>query len=372
MDDHELLFGERLADLTASNGWLRSLVEQSLAGVYIIQNRRFRFVNQAFADIFGYASPAELIEQIVEIQLIAPEDRNRVLKNISSRERGEVPAMRYEFAGLRRDGSHIDIEVHGYRMEFEGKPAVAGILLDITERKKAERALLAAKAEVERISQARAHFFSSASHDLRQPLQALRLFVDMLSVDLNGGKYQQKIDCAAKALTSAEALLHSLFDIARIESGAFAPALIEIDIPKLLAKLTAEFAPLAEAEGLVFHARVSAVSLRSDPLMLERMLRNLIANAVRYTEQGSILLACRQRKEAVAIEVWDTGPGIAPEHHQAIWEDFYQVGNDARDSKLGLGLGLPIVAKLAEQLGYRLEMRSRLQVGTLFRVIIPT
>lgn len=371
MDNPETQIGARLQPTTAAS-WLPGLVGQSLAGIYVIQGRRLRFVNKAFAEIFGFSSPSEIIDHLIDIELVAPEDRERVTKNILNRESGAVAEMRYEFSGLRRDGSHIDLEVHGHRVEFEGKPAVTGILLDITERKRVEAALREAKAEVERASQARVRFFSSASHDLRQPLQALRLFIDMLSSALKDSEHRHKIECAAKALASAEALLHSLFDIARIQAGIFAPVPVDIDIPNLFSKLASEFAPLAEAGGLAFRVRARPLAVQSDPLMLERILRNLIANAVRYTKRGGILLACRHRKGALFVEVWDTGPGIAPEHHQAIWEDFYQIGNDTRDSNLGLGLGLPIVAKLVEQLDYRIEMRSRPSIGTMFRIIIPS
>jgi len=120
--------------------WLRALVEQTLAGIYVIQDGRFRYVNQEFANIFGYGSPADIIDSLKIGDLIAPEDREKVAENVRRRAQGEVPEMRYSFVGLRRDGRRIHIEVHGRAMQFDGKPAVIGMLLDITERKLAEAA----------------------------------------------------------------------------------------------------------------------------------------------------------------------------------------------------------------------------------------
>ncbi|MDR3410441.1 MAG: PAS domain S-box protein [Formivibrio sp.] len=128
------------ADFSAQDGWLRGLVEQTLAGIYLIQDGHFRYVNQGFADIFGYASPAEIIDKPSVGELIAPEDRQKVADNIRRRADGEVTELRYTFVGLRRDGRRIHVEVHGRSMEFKGRPAVIGLLLDVTERKLAETA----------------------------------------------------------------------------------------------------------------------------------------------------------------------------------------------------------------------------------------
>jgi PAS domain S-box-containing protein len=129
-------------DLSASDGWIVGLIEQTLAGIYVIQNGCFRYVNQGFADIFGYATPDELIDKVMIGQLIAPEDRQKVADNVRRRTDGGVQEMRYTFVGVRQDGRRIDVEVHGRTMEFKGTPAVIGLVLDITERRQAEAARL--------------------------------------------------------------------------------------------------------------------------------------------------------------------------------------------------------------------------------------
>lgn len=130
-------------DLSSSEGWLRGLVEQTLAGIYVIQDGFLRYVNQGFADIFGYSAAAELIDKVAISQLIAPEDRQKVADNVRRRTEGDVQAIRYSFVGVRQDGGRIDVEVHGRTMDFKGRPAVIGLILDVTERNRAEAARLA-------------------------------------------------------------------------------------------------------------------------------------------------------------------------------------------------------------------------------------
>lgn len=152
MVDHELSSlrdGGRERHPLAQDGWLQGIIEQSLAGIYLIQEGRFAYANQGFADIFGYPSPADIIGKVSVGELIVPEERAKVAENIRRRMDGEVPEMRYTFTGMRRDGGRVDVEVHGRRMEYEGKPAVIGVILDITERRQAEQQLRIAAAAFE-------------------------------------------------------------------------------------------------------------------------------------------------------------------------------------------------------------------------------
>jgi PAS domain S-box-containing protein len=141
-NDQEAAKQQTTVDMSNSDGWVLGLVEQTLAGIYLIQDGCFRYVNQGFADIFGYATPGELIDKVTIGQLIAPEDRQKVADNVRRRTEGQVQEMRYTFVGLRQDGRRIDVEVHGRTMEYKGKPAVIGLVLDITERRQAEAARL--------------------------------------------------------------------------------------------------------------------------------------------------------------------------------------------------------------------------------------
>ncbi len=224
----------------------------------------------------------------------------------------------------------------------------------------------AAEARMRRAEEAKTRFFAAASHDLRQPLQALRLFIDLLSARLAGSPHHVVVGHAATALTSAQTLLNDLLDVARLDSGTIVVKPRTVDLSDLLSPIADEFAPLAEDKGLYLRRRLVPAIVTTDPALLERMVRNLLANAVRYTDSGGILLAIRHRGAAVAIEVWDTGPGIAPDKQELVWREFYQ----GQDRSQGLGLGLAIVRRLADTLGITVTLSSRPGRGTMFRVVM--
>jgi len=234
------------------------------------------------------------------------------------------------------------------------------------ELERSKVAILAAQAA----ERTRTGFFSSASHDLRQPLQALRLFTDVLEGETRGSRLEPKVQLASKALSGAETIVRSLLDVARLEASSAPPRYQAVDIPSLFAAMADEVSPQAAAKGLDFRVAGAKGAVWSDPLMLERILRNLLTNAVRYTDHGGILLACRHRAGKVLIEVWDTGIGIPEKHQDEIWEEFFQVGNAARDRDQGLGLGLPIVRKLAQRLGCPITLTSKVGRGSRFRLVM--
>lgn len=232
---------------------------------------------------------------------------------------------------------------------------------------KAQQEAIRARELAETAVEVRSRFFAAASHDLRQPLQALRLFIDLLTDRLAGTDHDRVIAGARAGLASAEGILTALFDVARLQTGVTTPKPAPVHLGDLLGRLASEFSQQAHTKGLSFRVRALPQSVVTDEAMLERILRNLIGNALRYTERGGILVACRARPTPV-IEVWDTGRGIPEGHLEKIWEEFYQVGNPARDRAEGLGLGLSIARKLAETLGHDLDVRSRPGVGTVFRL----
>ncbi len=223
----------------------------------------------------------------------------------------------------------------------------------------------------ERAHNAKAHFLAAASHDLRQPIQALRLFIEVLDRRLEGDADRRILGHASSALKGAEDLLRALLDVSTLDAGIVAPQMRPVALDDVLAELAAEFRSLARARHLDFRYVPSQAWVETDPVLLSRLVRNLLANALRYTSQGRILLGCRPAGGAMRIEVWDTGAGIPADKLDQVFEDFVQLGNPERDRAKGLGLGLAVVRRMALLLRHPVEVRSREGRGTVFSVRVP-
>ncbi|MBI3348138.1 MAG: hybrid sensor histidine kinase/response regulator [Burkholderiales bacterium] len=232
-----------------------------------------------------------------------------------------------------------------------------------------------ARDAAEAAGQAKARFLAAASHDLRQPAHALGLYLAALRQQPLAGEPAELAERMARSLAALDSLFNSLLDVSRIDAGAVVPRPAPTALAPLLQRLADEAAPQAEARGLRLALRLGrgaeAALVRTDALLLERILRNLLGNALRYTVHGGVLLALRRRGPAWRIEVWDTGIGIAAEHRERVFEEFFQVGNAERDRNSGLGLGLAIVQRLATLLGLPLALHSRPGHGTVFGLALP-
>jgi two-component system, sensor histidine kinase len=230
----------------------------------------------------------------------------------------------------------------------------------------------AARLEAHRASEAKSRVLSAASHDLRQPVHAQGLFLELLSTTELTAQQRELLARATEAVGASSAMLATLFDYSRIEAGVIQPRREPFAIQAMLNKLEREFGPQADAKGLTYRSRESALVLESDPALLELILRNLIANAIRYTPQGGLLVSCRRRGANDALlEVWDTGIGIEPRHHADVFREFHQLDNPERDRHKGFGLGLAIVEGLTRGLGHELSLRSEPGRGSVFRVRLP-
>jgi signal transduction histidine kinase len=225
--------------------------------------------------------------------------------------------------------------------------------------------------ELAAANQAKTRFLAAASHDLRQPMHALGMFVAQLRGCVTEAKALALVDKVESAVTALQELLDALLDISRLDAGVVTPTSSEFVLQPLLTRLDRTFAPQAEGKGLRLRAVPSRLAVRSDPVLLERILINLLANAVRYTERGGVVIGCRRHGDKVRIEVWDSGGGIAPQHRQSIFQEFYQVGNPERDRRKGLGLGLAIATRLARLLGSRIDLASQPGKGSVFSIELP-
>lgn len=242
---------------------------------------------------------------------------------------------------------------------------------DITGRKQVEDALRRAHAEAERANRAKSRFLAAASHDLRQPLQAINLFVAALKAGLRDPESVEIVESIQESLRATEDLLDALLDVSRLEAGVLQPRLRDVAIVDLTDRLETEFASQAAAKGLTLRTVASSAVVRTDPALLDRILRNLLSNALRYTECGGVLLGCRRRGGHISVEVWDTGIGIPDDKREAIFEEFYQLGNPERDRTRGLGLGLAIVDRIARLLGHTVTLRSQPGRGSVFAIQVP-
>ncbi|WP_208644494.1 ATP-binding response regulator [Pseudomonas reidholzensis] len=235
------------------------------------------------------------------------------------------------------------------------------------ESSRTEQALI----EAEQANLAKSRFLAAASHDLRQPVHAQELFLEVLARS-QLSQAQHKVLSSARAASQASAqMLNTLLDFSRIEAGVIEPQRRVFQLQPLLCALENELGSQADAKHIVYRSRETHLAVESDPSLLELILRNLISNAIRYTHQGGLLVACRKRGQSVSIEVFDTGIGIEPAQQTDVFREFQQLGNPERDRLKGLGLGLAISQGLAQSLGHALGLQSRPGRGSVFRIQVP-
>jgi signal transduction histidine kinase/CheY-like chemotaxis protein len=250
---------------------------------------------------------------------------------------------------------------------------IAGLIgADIASRVASDGQLAAARAEAERATRSKSRFLSAANHDLRQPFQAIHLFLHLLQSKVNDPSQQSLVTRIQEAVQSGETLLTSLLELSSLEAGNVRPAVVQVPVNEVLEKLIREFDAPAVTKGLRLRFMQCGAVVTTDPALLERMLRHLIGNAIRFTAKGSVMVGCRRRGNRIRIEVWDTGYGIPEDRQAAIFEEFTQIpGPGSRDRGRGLGLGLAIVERIANLLGHSIEVRSVPGKGSVFSVTLP-
>ena len=226
-------------------------------------------------------------------------------------------------------------------------------------------------AAAEKANRAKTMFLAAASHDLRQPVYALTLFIDAL--DSSGLNPTQKgmLRHARAANQASSDMLKTLLDFSRVDAGAVNPQMMPVALASLLQQMNEEFGPQAYQKCLLYRTRATTAWVHSDAQIIALILRNLISNALRYTASGGVLVGVRQRVDTLALQVWDTGIGIAPDKHTAVFEEFMQLGNPERDQRKGLGMGLAIAAGLARSLKGRITLASRPGRGSVFSLVLP-
>jgi len=232
------------------------------------------------------------------------------------------------------------------------------------------RELNEAKTAAEQANLAKSKFLAAAGHDLLQPLEAMGMFMGMLRRRVEGAKGLALIEDLKAAQRSMRRLLQSILELSKLEAGVVSAKPETVSLAPILTQMEREFKPLAAEKGLTLRVLPMQAEIKTDPALFERILRNLLGNAVRYTEEGGILIGCRKRDGKIRIEVYDTGPGIPEAERSHIFEEFSQLDDPNRDRSEGIGLGLAIVERLTKLLGHEVTLRSHLGKGSKFAVSV--
>ena len=231
--------------------------------------------------------------------------------------------------------------------------------------------LIEQKDELDQANRGKTHFLAAASHDLRQPMQAVVLLVESLQERVRGPEERRIAESIRASVVSMAALLNAILDVSRFDAGTVKPERANFPVGRVLDRLRTAFGAEAAERRLTLRVLPSSAIVESDPILLYRVLANIVTNALRYTPRGRVTIGCRRRPGAMEIQVWDTGIGIPEDHLKDVFREFYQVGNPQRDREQGLGLGLAIVERTARLLGHPINVRSRVGVGSMFSLAVP-
>ena len=383
LDTVAAIVGEVSQDLRFNQQVLEAALQNMSQGISVI-DREQRLVawNRRYAQMFGF--PSDLLQVGRPIA-----DLTRwALQRMPQRGQDER-ALDRRLAFMRAGTPHLTERVFpdGSIVEIRGNPMPGGGFVatytDVTASRQAERelkqanetleqrvaertALLeTAKREAEHANDAKSRFLTAIGHDLLQPLHAAQLFTDALSQQLSEQRQRDTALQVRGALDSTTDLLTGLLDMSRLEAGGLVPEPRDLPLMEVLEPLASEFRVLARERGLSFAMVPTRAWVHTDPQLLRRILQNFLANAVRYTARGGVLLGVRRRGDRMRVEVWDTGPGIVEAEQQRIFEEFRR-GDDVPGQ--GLGLGLSIADRISALLDAPLSLRSRVGHGAVFAV----
>ena len=376
-DELERRVLERTAELQLANTALseseeryRQLVQVSLDAVIVRDRERYLFANPAAARLLGAASVADLIGRRWADSVHPDECGQSIQRSHQIMAEGTSTSPE-DRRIIRLDGSEVFVETQGTPIKWHGQPATLGVMRDVTERRRAERDLRHARDEAERANAAKSRILAAASHDLRQPLQALDLFIGLLE-DKSDDPAKRRIISNMQQATGAMAeLLHALLDISKLDAGAVEPELVDFPVRRIFENALRMSAPLVAEKNIALGMVSSHAVVRSDPALLERIVQNFLSNAIAHSGAERVLVGGRRRNGAFRIEVWDNGMGIPESEQKNIFEEFYQLDNPARSRLKGVGLGLAIAERTAHLLGHPVAVSSAPGKGSVFSVEVP-
>lgn len=331
-----------------------------------------RFANETVTQLFGFA-PVELLGK--PIDTLVPErlrahHGGHIADFVHAPDNREMGARIADLFARRADGTEFAAGIRLAPFRIGGKLFVAAAIRDTTERRQINEALVAAREEAERANRAKSRFLATASHDLRQPIQTIRLLNAAMLKVVPQPEIREVLQHQGEAIESMARLLNSLLDISRLESGAIEPSIANVPLADVFRELRMEFDSIAGLQKLTLEVDAAAPVLMTDRALLYQLLQNLIGNAIKYTDSGKVAVSVRAEPDAVVICVNDTGIGIPADKLERIFDEYYQVDTHGT-KRMGVGLGLAIVKEVTRLLGFGVRIASRLGEGTQAYVSIP-
>ena len=352
----------------------RELAECSPDAQLVVDVRGTIVYANAYAhEMFGYDASSlygVLIEELVPPESRAAHAAHRRAYATEPHIR-EMGTREMRLSGLRRDGTQFPAEIRLAPVASEQGFVTAAVVRDATENELIKSTLTAARRGAEEANDAKTRFLAAASHDLRQPLQALHLIHGALKRQLAGAGVEELIEEEGNALEGMSQLLHALLNVAKLESGTVQPVISETAVRRIFEDLRRQFSSLAATKGIRLDVDVPDCHVRTDRTLLHELLQNLLANAIRYTNVGHVSLRCVPTGDWVRVDVEDTGIGIPSILQEKIFDDFYQVSAHGEEHRGGSGLGLGIVRRIAQLLGLPVRVISTEGTGTKFTIEIP-
>jgi two-component system, chemotaxis family, CheB/CheR fusion protein len=350
---------------TTANDLQNVLYSTDVATLFLDLDLNIRFFTPAARAIF-HVIPTDVGRPLTDLAAVSKDDD---LAADARAVLGSSDAIEREISGV--EGKWFMRRIQPYRAEGERVEGVVITYVDITERKRTNAALVGAMDEAERATRAKSRFLAAASHDLRQPLQSMALLHKLLARpkrSTEGARLARLLD---QTLNSMTTMLDSMLDVNRIESGIVRPEMRPVALAPLIERLTDEFGPQCKLKHLKLRSVPCTAWVRTDPQLLEQMLRNLLSNALKYTLKGGILIGCRRKGEHLDVLVCDTGIGVPETESTAIFEAYHQVGPASSLAPSGLGLGLSIVQRLADLMEHPVSVRSTPGKGSIFSISLP-
>ncbi len=341
------------------------LYSTDVATLFLDRELKIRFFTPATLALFNIL-PGDIGRPLADLSVLAADDAllddARATLKLQTRTEREVEA---------KAGAWFCRRILPYRAHDQSVQGVVITFTDVTERRRIDAALEDARQQAEGANLAKSRFLAAASHDLRQPLQTLALLQGLLSNKVEGEAARKLVALLEQTVGAMSGMLNTLLDINQIDAGVVPVSETRFTLNVLLDHMRDEFTYHARAKSLAFRVIPCSLVVETDARLLEQMLRNLITNALKYTATGTVLVGCRRRGDMVSICVIDTGLGIAAGELAAIFEEYHQIDNSARERARGLGLGLSIVQRLGSLLGVKVRVASQLGRGSTFAIDLP-